>query len=453
MDFSKQTDLISDLNSDHQIKAWNARAYGEYFFDGQNNDITTVEFVQGGDRFLTCSSDGSVRLFDTQSGEELAVLCEHNSKVYCAIVSPDKKHVVSGSEDGLLIVSYLNNEQGSIALNGHGREIWNIRFSPDGETFATASGDTTIKLWDWKTKTELFTLTGHTRLVRSLVISPDGKRMASGSDNGTVKIWDLETHAELVSFHCSDTWVTGLEFTSDGKRLIAASADGVIRIFDTPLDIEVKYLRGHRDIVTCSTFSPDEKLIASGSFDKTVRIWDRSTFEQLVVLDEPAEEIREVAFSPNGAYVQARNASGEPLATWEVGTWQLAERKEWDASHTRCRSKDGRWKLASSQNNVLIVDTAFRDLSFEKKFREQKAQIDVDWHREMAKQSFDSEDWFAAAFHAAWLVHAGEPAESQEILTQSVKKLQELYDDSNSMEEAFPAPIRKVIHAAGTIQE
>ncbi|MEO0377689.1 MAG: hypothetical protein AAF329_24415 [Cyanobacteria bacterium P01_A01_bin.17] len=52
---------------------------------------------------MRCSSDGTLRLWDAQSGAALGEPLEgHGSEVYSVAFSPDNQRIVSGSSDGTL---------------------------------------------------------------------------------------------------------------------------------------------------------------------------------------------------------------------------------------------------------------------------------------------------------------------------------------------------------------
>jgi len=59
---------------------------------------------RGGERVLTASSDGTARMFDTETGELLKTFKGHASKVSSAVFSPDGSKIVTASYDGTVKV-------------------------------------------------------------------------------------------------------------------------------------------------------------------------------------------------------------------------------------------------------------------------------------------------------------------------------------------------------------
>jgi WD40 repeat protein len=182
--------------------------------------------------------------------------------------SPDGKRLASGG----LTVKVWDTERGQElhVLDGHSQPVNSVCFSPDGTRLATASDDQTVKVWDAKRGQEILTLKGHTAPVLSVCFSPAGTRLATGSANGMVKLWDAEHGQELVTVR----WVQGghnirewsVCFSPDGKRLAYCEQDCA----DYFTEMRVWDVERRREILTlgdynCVCFSPDGKHLAIGN--------------------------------------------------------------------------------------------------------------------------------------------------------------------------------------------
>lgn len=75
----------------------------------------------------------------------------------------------------------------------------------------------------------------------------------------------------------------------------------------------------------------------------------------------------------------------------------------WDVS-SGPSLKDGEWNSPNSKENVLIVDLEFKSTPREMAYRAFKARPKPWWHADQAKAAIESEHWFAATFHSAWLL-------------------------------------------------
>jgi WD40 repeat protein len=110
----------------------------------------------------------------------------HTDRVMSVAFSPDGKQLASA--DGTVKVWDAATGQEIPTLKRHIKGLNSVTFSPDGKRLSSAGR--TLKVWDSITGQETLTLKGHTWFVRSVAFSPDGKRLASASSDGTVKVWD-----------------------------------------------------------------------------------------------------------------------------------------------------------------------------------------------------------------------------------------------------------------------
>jgi WD40 repeat protein len=186
--------------------------------------------------------------------------------------NPEGTLLAGGSLEGP--VRLWNPETGKemAVLTGHDGCSRDVAFRPDGKQLASAGEDGTVRLWDVASRQLTAVLRGSSDLYR-LAYSADGRLLAAGGGDKAVRVWEVETHKEIGAYHPGST-VYGLAFNPDGTRLACACADNTIRLWDPIRLREVVELRGHGAYVHAVAFSPDGTRLVSGSGDSTVRIWD-----------------------------------------------------------------------------------------------------------------------------------------------------------------------------------
>ena len=96
---------------------------------------------------VTGSSDRTVRIWDAQTGEQLALLQGHSGPVQSVDWSSTGWQIVSAGEDRTARIwdAQTGDQVGQIA--GHEGTIWSAAWSPDGTQILTASGDKTARIW------------------------------------------------------------------------------------------------------------------------------------------------------------------------------------------------------------------------------------------------------------------------------------------------------------------
>ena len=112
-----------------------------------------------------------------------------------------------GLRDGTLKLWEVQSGKCLRTLEGHGDGVLACGFSPDGRLLVSGSWDRTLKLWEVQSGKCLRTLEGHGGGVWACGFSPDGRLLVSGSDDGTLKLWEVQQRQ--VPAHPGGAWRRG----------------------------------------------------------------------------------------------------------------------------------------------------------------------------------------------------------------------------------------------------
>ncbi len=138
--------------------------------------------------------------------------------------------VVSGAEDGTMKVWDLNSGHEERTLSGHGSGVMALALTGDGRVVSGAE-DGTMKVWDLGSEQEPRTLSGHGGVVNALALTGDG-RVVSGSSDGTMKVWDLNSGSCLATVPLdSSPHSLDVKAGSDGITLVVGEASGAVSCF------------------------------------------------------------------------------------------------------------------------------------------------------------------------------------------------------------------------------
>ncbi|KIK31821.1 hypothetical protein CY34DRAFT_102706, partial [Suillus luteus UH-Slu-Lm8-n1] len=289
---------------------------------GHTGNVEGVVHLPGGRRIVTCSSDGSLRLWDLESGAQIGEDWkderEKRSAVNSIALSPNGKTVVTGSSDRKVKLWDVKTGKVIQRWTGHTEGVSSVCWSAGGNRIVSGSWDGTARIWNAKTgETILEIKTGH-ETVYTVKYSPDNKQIATGGyeeEAASAKIWDAKT-GELIKTLEHDWIVWSLAWTSDGKKFITASY-ALIRIFDTATWRQIATLEGHTSWVTAISLSPNNRLLASAPKDNTARLWNLNTNLPIGPPLQHKDEVECAAFSANGR-VLVTGCNDKNAYAWDV---------------------------------------------------------------------------------------------------------------------------------------
>ena len=322
---------------------------------GHDSKVNAVAASADGRRAVSGDDDGTVRVWDLDSGERLHTLTGHSRRVNAVAVSADGRRVVSGG-DGTVRVWDLgfgapvhtltgHDEVLAVAVSADGRRavsggydgtmrVWDldsgallhiltgqggvkaVAVSADGRRAVSGGYDEAVRVWDLGSGALLHALTGHSRGVDAVAVSADGRRAVSGGGDGTVRVWDLGSGALLHALTGHSFWVDAVAVSADGRRAVSGGGDGTMRVWDLDSGALLHTLTGHG--VNAVAVSPDGRRAVSGGYDGTVRVWDLGSGAPL---HAPTGQggVNAVAVSPDGRRAVSGGYDGT-VRVWDLGS-------------------------------------------------------------------------------------------------------------------------------------
>jgi WD40 repeat protein len=281
---------------------------------GHSDVITGVDVSSDGRRIVSSSADGTLKIWRSEDGRELATAGVATSEgLWRAQFTPDGTRVLASSRSGLLHVWEARRLREIDTLGP--LDAWSM--SRDGLRILSSYspwGSTSISLtlWNLSPASRLAEISGFRSPLIHHAFTSRGERIVVAEADGGVSLWNGlngERLGELLTPVPRRIVLVG--GSENGRWIFAASDAGHLTIWDGATGEVMADRRVHRGSVSAASFGPHDELLATASNDGSLWIGSpRLLTEAEWLLDSSVKLLR---WFPSGSELLVASDSHPPL--------------------------------------------------------------------------------------------------------------------------------------------
>ncbi len=374
-------------------KLWAIRRYSDMVVEKAGQDLYRKSLRAGllrwGSLALLCvlASTFAVGALSIREEWNEAILGDgHTAPARQVAFSPDGKLLLSGGEDGLVILWDFEKRLRLATWNENIGQITTVAFSNDGKWFAAGSSTGNVVIWESSHLERRALFGGHSDKISSMIFSPDSRLLVSAGADARTVVWNVGSWEELREFHytgnygnllflsntsimdnfgtlrdattghaistvCKENW-NYLALSPDHRHYLGVDSLGRVSFGETGVCLQPAEKIVHKDNGRAAAWSPDGRWAATGA--ENIVFWDASTGMQLVRLE--TAEVWSLAFSPDGRWLVSSHGDGS-IAVWDAAKRErIADLKQHSAPVSAVAfSPDGRLLASAGADENIII--------------------------------------------------------------------------------------------------
>nr|CAB3266437.1 U5 small nuclear ribonucleoprotein 40 kDa protein-like [Phallusia mammillata] len=285
--FHPEGNILASAGHERMIYFWMVFGECENFHlikGGHNGSILDLQFNTDGSNIFTASTDKTVGMFDTETGERIKRMKGHNAIVNACSSTKRGDQLVASASDDCTVKIWDTRYRGAIKTLQLNYQVTSVCFDDTGGNVILGGIDNDVKVYDIRTGKMTFQLCGHADTITGISVNHDGSYALSNSMDCTMRVWDIRPYAPqercIKVFtghqHNFEKNLLKCSWSPDDSKVTGGSADRNVVVWDVPNQHVLYKLPGHNGSVNDVQFHPNQPILLSCSSDKQIYLGELS---------------------------------------------------------------------------------------------------------------------------------------------------------------------------------
>ncbi|XP_052179546.1 DENN domain and WD repeat-containing protein SCD1 isoform X2 [Diospyros lotus] len=217
-------------STDCLVKIWDPSLRGSELratLKGHTGTVRAISSDRG--KVVSGSDDQSVIVWDKQTTQLLEELKGHDAQVTCVRMLSGER-VLTASHDGTLKMWDVRTDTCVATVGRCTSAVICMEYDDSTGILAAAGRDVVANIWDIRAGKQMHKLLGHTRWIRSIRMV--GDTLVTGSDDWTARMWSVSRGTCDAILGCHAGPILCVEYSMADKGIITGSTDGFVRFWE-----------------------------------------------------------------------------------------------------------------------------------------------------------------------------------------------------------------------------
>ncbi|XP_011072936.1 DENN domain and WD repeat-containing protein SCD1-like [Sesamum indicum] len=261
-------------STDCTVKIWDPSLRGSELratLNGHSRTVRAINSDRG--KVVSGSDDHFLLVWDKRTTQLLEELKGHDAQVSIVRILSGER-VLTASHDGTVKMWDVRTDACVATVGRCSSAILCMEYDDSTGILAAGGRDVVANIWDIRAGKEMHKLVGHSKWIRSIRMV--GDTVITGSDDWTARMWSVSQGTCDAVLACHDGPVSCVEYSMADRGIITGSSDGLLRFweYDDGAIRCIKNVTIHNAAILC--INAGEYWLGTGAADNSMSLFHRS---------------------------------------------------------------------------------------------------------------------------------------------------------------------------------